>query len=564
MFCRQRIAPTKSGWLPTMMTRFRFLRTFKILVLRGIVDDDGRARRGGLARRLAVVGLAGAVAGWGMLATGGWGYLRHVRGFQRVAWVDAAWPARWPNLRRSMGEHYLQEGARAVEQRDFSRALWLYRAGVARVPGDREGRLALAGLYVAHRRSDLAAELLTSGVAVLAGDPDYVRPTLQFLFERQEDDRLAGLCRDLLVSAATPEAGRTRPMVAYFAALVAFHHGDYDQTETLLREHRLLATAEGLVLLAETDWERGFPDLALARLAQLVDGTDAPDAAYALISRIHRARGAWRDLELNATRRLAHAPLAAEPRLDLLRLALERGDEARLQAALAAYLSSFAREPAALLALGDFAAGAGRPEWIARLQSDFQARGWPAGPVQLLHAEAEINRGDHGAALARLDAAVGAGSAERSDPLAPVADGLRAVALFGLGREDEGRLRLDHLLTRPNLRAANLAAVATRLLKLDRAAEARAVLARAVAIDPLNQSALTLLVRLEVRSQDAAALAEHVPRLLAMRRPAREVLVLAAREVGSDRHLLLPGQAALLAAMHSRLNEPWTPRPDAR
>lgn len=548
-----------------MSKRFRFPRTFKLLVLRGIVESDGRVRPGALAGRLALIGLSAAVVGWGLLATGGWGYLRYIRGFQRVAWADAAWPARWPNLRRSMGEHYLLEGARAVEQRDLSRALWLYRAGVARVPGDREGRLALAGLYVAHRRNDLAAELLASGVARFSGDPDYVRPALQFLFEQQEDDRLAGLCREVLASLATPEAGRTRPMVAYFAALVAFHHGDYDWTETLLLEHRLLATGEGLVLLAETDWERGFPDLALARLGQLVDETDAPDAAYALISRIHRARGDWRALELNATRRLAHAPLAAEPRLDLLRLALERGDEARLNAALASYLSSFAHEQAALLALGDFAAGAGRTELTARLQSAFQARGWPTGPVQLLHAEAEINRGNPVAALARLGDAAGAGAVEWSGPLAPVADSLRAVALFGLGREDEGRLRLNHLLTRPNLRAANLEAVATRLLKLDRAAEAREVLARAVVIDPRNQSALTLLVRLEAESRHAAALSEHLPRLLAMRRPAREVLALAAREIGSDRHLLLPGQAALLAAVHARLNEPGAPpQPEAR
>lgn len=464
-----------------------------------------------------------------------------------------------------MGEHYLREAGRAVERRDFSRALWLYRAGVARAPDHRDGRLELAGLYAAHQRNDLAAELLTSGIARFVGDPDYVRPALQFLFERQDDARLAGVCRDLLALPATPEVGRTRPMVAYSAALVAFHHGNYDQTETLLADHRLLTTSEGLILLAEVDWERGFPDLALARLAQLVDQTDAPDAAYALISRIHRARGAWRELELNATRRLAHAPLAAEPRLDLLRLALERHDEARLDDAIASYLSSFAHEPAALLALGDFAAGAGRTALTSRLQADFRARNWPAGPVRLLHAEAEINRGAFAAALAHLGDEVGADSAEWSGALAPVADSLRAVALLGLGREEEGRLRLILLLTRSNLRAANLEAVATRLLKLDRAAEAHDVLARAVAIDPLNQAALTLLVRLEARGRHAAALAGHLPRLLGMRRPARDVLALAAREIGSDRHLLLPGQAALLDALHARLaHHGATSPPEAR
>jgi hypothetical protein len=85
---------------------------------------------------------------------------------------------------------------------------------------------------------------------------------------------------------------------------------------------------------------------------------------------------------------------------------------------------------------------------------------------------------------------------------------------------------------------------------------ALSALARAVETDPLNQAALASLIRLELETGHLAQLPAHLERFLHTRQPSREILAQAGVVLGSDRHLLLPAQKPLLAALQAALGSP--------
>ena len=76
--------------------------------------------------------------------------------------------------------------------------------------------------------------------------------------------------------------------------------------------------------------------------------------------------------------------------------------------------------------------------------------------------------------------------------------------------------------------------------------QARQVLARAVRSDPLNQSALVGLIKLELELAQSDSLPANVRALLSMRKPPLEILRGAYDKLGSDRFIFAPGRGVLL------------------
>ena len=480
------------------------------------------------------------VGGWLLVATATWVYLLKIREITTVAAGAVYNPFALPELRQRIGEHHITEGQAALRRGEYGAALLHLRAGLARAPRNPAARLDLAALYVAHRRPELAKTLLLDRLPELSADEDYVRATLQFLLEFHYDAELQQTCTELLRHTTV---GPSLP--AYYAAKLAHLRGNYDQSDALLREHHLDQQSDGILLAAQNDAERGLVDRALVRVEALINaGTDFDDA-YALASDLRRRLGQHDSLQRTAVLRLAANPFSAQPRLDLLRLAHERGSPQKFSEELTDYLRHFANDQPSLLALGDFAASSGLPNLARRLRAHFEIRGWPTDTPTLMIAEAHLAAGEYQQGLDLLTKHL------RTHPSAdkqtsPVFDSLQAIALFGLGRADQAQLHLEHLLAQPNLRAENLRVVAERLIALGQAAQARTLLARAVELDPLNQRSLTQLVELEAQNDFFDTLATNTRRLLSTRRPSPTVLALVAAKLGSDRHLLRTDQAVIL------------------
>lgn len=500
--------------------------------------------------RVVLISALAATAGLAIGNAALWLYLVRIRGLSNIRYAHSLTPAGWRQVNRAIGDRAILDAETAMSANDLPAAIRLYRVGIAKSPANARGRLALSKIYLACRRHDLARDLLVAGLPLLADDTEYIRNTLGFLLEFQFDAELRTAAAKLL----THPSRSSRRLAALHLASVALHRGNFDEVESRLSAHDLTSDPEGALLLARADLERGFPDLALARLAPALSDSSTRAPALSIAADIHTHLGHAPELARTVTLRVLDDPLSHTPRLAALRRLHTLHRFADLTREIDSFSTLFSRDEAALLALGDFAADTGQPELARRVQQLFAQNGWDAGAPSLLYAEACLAAGRHADGLLELDRC--ARTLDIATRYGPAHDGLRTVALFGLHRDDEARLQLDHLLAQPNLRAENLTAVASRLLAFDRPQAARLVLARATELDPRNQSALTALVRLEAESGQFETLPAHLRRLLAMRRPSRAVLELVYHRLGSDVNLLHPEQPALLAEIRQHLARP--------
>ena len=502
-------------------------------------------------RRVAFLGVSAGLGLWLGGAWAAWLFVKYYHDFPEVKYADLVWPGRWASYRASEGDYYIAHAGPLLRKGEAAAALYQLRAGVRKSPGNADGRTTLAGLYLAYRRPDLARELLLEGLKYLPDDAAYLQTTLAFLLEFQEDEKLMEITRPLL-AASSPASPTCRSFAATFAATAAFYRGNFDLAEDLINQHHLADTADGAILLAKVAWERNYPELAVLRLTEHLAQFPNHDNARALLVSYYRSLGRTNEWQSAIVERVVSDPFAAAPRIEYLYLYHQRHDEPRVQREAAAYLSQFPRDSKALLLLADFAATTGRPALARRVQEIFAANGENTGAAALLVAEAHIVAGDYQPAVS-LIADYNRQYPEWTGQFASVFNGLQAVAFYGLGKKDEARLYLDNLLTQKNLRADNLVAVASRLSALGARDLALSTLARAVEADPLNQGALTNLIRLELDTGNLAALPAHLERFIHTRQPSREILARAYETLGSDRFLFLAGQTELLASLRTAL-----------
>jgi hypothetical protein len=490
------------------------------------------------------------MAGWFVLTMGAWLFVKYRRDFPGVRYVDLLWPGRWSHYRVSQGNHYISQSEALFRQGEYTLAMHKLRVGISKAPANAEGRLLLARLHLAYQRPDLAREVLLAGLPHLAGSAFYLQTTLAFLLEFQEDSRLFEVTSGLL---ANPTNTATRPLLAAFAATAAYHRGDYDAAEDLLERHLPTDSPDRAVLQARIAWSRGFPELALLRLREHLTFHPDNDAARALLADYYQSLGRTADWESALIERVAGDPLAPAPRIAWLQLQHRRGNETRLEQETASYLRQFACEPAALLLLADFAANTGRPVLARRVQHALLPYPENAAAAALVVAEAHLGAAEYQAALDLLAACTRDYPAWTAQ-FALVLEGLRAVALSGLGRTAEARLHLDRLLAQKYLRPENLVAVAARLSALGARDLAQAAFTRAIETDPPNQAALASLIRLELETGNFARLPGYLAKYLRTRQPSRNLLAHLHTALGSDRHLLLPEQKRLLAAVDAALD----------
>ncbi len=484
---------------------------------------------------------------WLLLILGAWAFVKYRRDFPGVKYTDLLWPGRWPQYRVRMGDYYIGQSDALMKQGDYVLAVHKLRVGVSKAPANAQGRTLLARVYLASRRPDRAKEVLLDGLTYLSGDPAYLQSTLAFLLEFQEDAKLLEVTHRLLTAPANPA---TRPLLATFAATAAFYRGNYAETEDLLERHQLRDSPDGVALQARIAWERGLPELALLRLKDDLALHPDHDGARLLLTGYYLSLHRISEWESALVERVASDPLSPAPRVAYLQLLHRRGDQARLEQETTALLQQFGQDPAALLLLADFAANSGRPDLARRVQQALSPHPENAGAAALMVAEAHLVAGQYQPAV-DLIARYTREYPEWTGQFAAVFDGLQAVAYCGLGRPDEARLSLDHLLGQKNLRAANLVAIAQRLSALGARDLARSALDRAVEADPLNQPALASLIQLELEAGALDRLPAHLERYLRSRQPSREILARAGTVLGSDLQLLWPEQKGLLVSLQA-------------
>lgn len=497
----------------------------------------------------------GGMSGCILISAVIFGVVRWHRGVPGVRFVDIVVPSRWPRFRAAQADHLIATAAQLAQQGKLREALAHARSGLSHSPAHRFGRLLMARLMLIANRPDAARQVLFDGLEYHGSDPAYLSPLLALLLQRQEDEAVVALANKLLPS--NPEPLAQHRLVALAAATACFHRGHYDRAEDFLRRSPGLdGSPEGRRLTVRLDWDQGYHDLALARLRGLVaDYPKDPGLHAELVTRLLQAGLADEARRRCVALQIAEPTLAA-PRLALLHIHQAAQDTSAAALEFDALLRDFG-DGSTLLALGEFAANSGQVALVHRVRERVKSLGLDTQPHDFLAVEALLVARDYGAAL---DAIRVWGETSPASPLyRPLCDSLQAVAYFGLGDRESARAFLNNFLQHPTLRAESLMVLAARFVSLEAGEAARQILSRAIALDPLNQAALTRLVELDLTLNRIDELPGHLQRLVTMRRPSPDLLRVAQHRLGSDlflysteRTATLEGVRVALAAAASR------------
>lgn len=484
------------------------------------------------------------------LTTAAWFFVRHVRHIEGVAYADIALPTRWERYKVSRGNHHVASAFKLLAQGKFNAGFQQLRIGLARAPQNRDGRMALAGLYAQTGRVDLAQTTLLDGLGYHANDQDYVTTALDFLSSQAHDRKTLEICSRLMADPLLNPAIHT--LAALRSAQASIFMGNYDEAEAMLTQSHLNSDPQGRLLLAQIEWERGYQELALIMLRNLADEFPANEAVYAKLAAYLKESGLDDELGRRAVlNQLAH-PDSIRSYIDRFYALARADDPAALPKAVDQAYTTFQDSASALLALADYAATEGEVSLVKRIADRFITNAWAdARATQLMVIEATLVMEDYAEALVRSQQLL-------SEPdLEPrykqIATGLQALAFYGVGDPVAGYANLSSLMTQSDLRAESLLGIANRLLAMERQAPAREILAHAVKLDPRNQAALTRLLEFDLDHQNIPAVAGNLRALTAMRHPSPVVLKRAQTVLGSDSYLFLPGRAELLTLLQNTL-----------
>lgn len=467
--------------------------------------------------------LAGlAVAGWLAGATAVWSFVKYRRGYTGVQWVDIAFfPVRAQHYRAGLGRHLLALGRTELEKQNYREGYSLLRAGLDRVPGDLAARREVALMQARFGMVAHSLDTLTAGATTGREDFDYLNLMFGMLLEAQEDERAVALARELLPAA--PDGKLTHQFVALQAAIAHHNRGRPDAARSLVAAWKLENSLEGQILLARCEWDQGERDTAIRRLVGQIDRFPKRDELYLQLVRLTREADRVADARRYALLRQFNQPDNPTPRIDLLHTYRATGDRAAEAREIDAYLGIFAQNDRALLQLAGFAAETGQPDLAARLAREASLRKLPGELFLVAHVQALVVALDYRTAADLSKPPANTGPEPASYPR-QLLNGLHALALLGLGEASEGELQITKFIGETRLRANDALLFAKRLLQLGSPASARRALERACALDPLHQEALTELIRLDTLAGHRAGLVEHLPKLLRMRRPPRQLL----------------------------------------
>ena len=492
-----------------------------------------------------------AILGWIGTASAAFVFVKYRRGFTEVKFADMLLlPSRWDAYEVARGDFLIKTAQADLKQQKFREAFYGLRLGLIKAPANKEGRLLLAQFYGLWKRPDLTRQTLLDGFAYHQNDNDYLKTLFTFLLQQQDDQQVLAYYKVLLGNDDTITS--RNQLVALAAASSCYFRGNYDEAESILRRYQLEGSRDGRLLIARINWDRGAKDLAIDQLHALSD--ELPNDEELYNQTVAYLRDAGRDNEARResfVRALAN-PNNARARIDQLYAYQKEGDTASVKTNVEEIFRDFSGDANALLALADFAANSGDPVLARRIYNHAKARNMNWEGAALMTVEANIVAKKYQPAL-ELVRELLKENPEWGKRFYAVFNGLQAIANYGLGDAEAAQLFLNNFLSQANVRADNLIAVSKRLLSVGAKTQARQV-EQATQADPLNQAALTNLVQLDLDLNNTTPLAANVRKLLAMRKPSRELLRTAYTRLGSDLFLFAPDRTALLQDLTNALN----------
>jgi Tetratricopeptide repeat len=487
------------------------------------------------------------LSGWLLSATGAYLFVKYSRGFTEVKFTHVLlMPWKIDEYRAARGEFLIREGTAKLKAKNYRDAFYDLRVGTSLSPQNGGGRMLLAQLYLAQQRPDLARQTLLDGLMPNRRDAEYLKALFSYMLRQQADFEIVKIA-DRLLSDAGPNPdldGRIR-LIATAKSTALFFRGNYDNAEDTLKRYHLMNTADGQLLAVQIAWERGEHATVFSQLESLSNQYPAYETIYTQYAAYLREAGMEDDLRRLCILRQIRFPDQPRPRIDLLYLFDKAKDEERIQSDIEGIFKDYAKNGEIMLALADFAANTGRAALALRIYHHCKEHRLPWDGPALMTVEAHIVAKEYQEALVTVRQMLKE-NPEWGKRFYSVFNGLQAIANFGLDDTSSAQIFLNNFLNQSGGRADNLIAVSNRLRIVGAKQQAQQVLNQAVHNDPLNQTALSNLIKINIELGNADDVAINVRTLLGMRKPPHAVLAASFDHLASDHNIFVLNRSILL------------------
>jgi tetratricopeptide (TPR) repeat protein len=503
--------------------------------------------------RISVLLLILAISGWMAKSAGLYFFFKEFRDFDDVAFTDMIlFPLNRDNVRIEQGNYQVEQGQLAMERQDYRRAYVLLREGVARSPGNVEGRMLLARIY-AGWRPDLANDLLIEGVDGALDHPEYAQLLCALLLREKEDERLLQLVEELDLEALD-ETIRRQFLVAQLQA--ALLNGRYTVVKEIFESSDISGSLDGVMLGTEMYIRAGEYEYAANVLLSVINSLPEADLdpIYNQLVKVFKAQGNFDRAREAAIELVIRNPLEWQPRILLIDVlsASERLD--RRDREIEAMLQRHRNDEEAMVGLAQLTAEYGNVPAASRLYELALENGYVLSLFSLTLAEAMVNNGEHAKAIELCNELV------RENPGWLVdAEGsfnsIRSLAYFGVGDTELGNLYLNNFLDSRRGTVNLLFQSSKSFQKAGLMQQALRILDEAHTRDPRNEAVLASLIDVEMRLGDFYSINEHLETLIGLRRPNYDLLESIRSRLLSDRFLYTENRVSLLNKLDSILQE---------
>ncbi len=347
-------------------------------------------------RRLLLALAALGAAGWLLAATALFLWLGQAPRNQ-VGWLDLAAPWHWSGLRAKRGDTAVLTALDELKAHDYPTAFYNLRVGLARSPGNVEGRLTLARLQAGYDPAR-AVTLLEEGLALSGSDPRFLTGLFSFYGSLQIQAHALEVADRLLQGRAAGLPPEARFTLQRARVILLLQLGRMAEAETALAgitapvspADRAALTALQIELLLRAGRAAAARDFAAAHPAAAPDDLgrwrQAAEIAIAL-GDADALQSALRHLKARSPDTPGAYLYAFQAWHRMKRLSFR--DQAEQE-----YLQAFGRDDGALQALAALAVNLDLPEVVARAQQVAAANRLSPFAYRVHQTELALRRGD--------------------------------------------------------------------------------------------------------------------------------------------------------------------------
>ena len=367
---------------------------------------------------------------------------------------------------------------------------------------------------------------------------------MRTLIDLSEDRRLIDVGEKLLAGGGITNNEVTAYLAMSISSVYALH-GNFAKSKEFLVKYGLDKTLPGILRISKNEWEQGNREEAIKVIADNFDFAKNKEPLYALLVNYYTAMGDFEKARQYSMLRSIENPFSVEQRMEYINLQAKSGEKAAVKDALESAFRQYAADYNAMLVIGNYAADNGDIVLMRRIYENAIKQNFQIGPFCLLFLETMITNGDYKNAVAFSEDILKEKPVwiKRYDDVIAC---LRAVSYYATGNVNMSDILLKDVLNRGTATPRILVATARRIEKLGGTSYAQKLLENAVERFPRHQLALTRLVQLDIKQGNSTNLDKHIVRLLSMRRPPRELVLDARKNLGSDRFIFTNNREKIL------------------